>query len=295
MLSHPTISKALVETGAYRDLDRPVILTSGQLGIFYINAEKLCPDGGEFEKYGDDPQGMMQHTLKMVDEHPVFEEVINILAGKAFELLRSSRINVVSGGQRRDWIFSGPVANNLGLPHVCINKDGSMKLFTYDGQEEDYELGGVTALHVVDLITEGSSVYSSDGRSGWVPALRENGARVRDLIAVVTRLQGGEERLAQRGVTVHPFVAIDEEFLRTYSSNPDEAVAYLRNPNAWSKNYLREYGALALLSAFDPKGGKLDRAGKFLERYRITLQESGRLQELESAIEGAYGRLDLGE
>ncbi len=53
MESHPRISELLVETGAYSDLSDPVILTSGQLGIYYINTEKLVQDDGEWKEFGE--------------------------------------------------------------------------------------------------------------------------------------------------------------------------------------------------------------------------------------------------
>ena len=127
MISDPRISELLVETGAYRDLDKPVILASGQLGIFYINTEKLCQDGGEFERYGDDSRAMMNHAIRMMGEHPSFEEVIDVLAENASRLLPKVGHRRISGGQRRDWIFSGPVANKLSLPHLSIYKDGRIE------------------------------------------------------------------------------------------------------------------------------------------------------------------------
>jgi len=294
MESHPRISQLLLETQAYRDLDNPVILTSGELGIYYINTEKLVQDNGKFEEYGDDSRAMIEHAVEMMDEHSSFGEVIDILAEKVVRLLRDSNSNnspAISGGQRRDWLFSGPVAYKLGLRHISVYKEGEIEIVS-PGLEVDYHysLNGKRAVHISDLLTEGSSCYRVENgeERGWIPSLRGKGVKVNDLIAVVTRLQGGEENLARQQVIVHPFVAIDEDFLKKYSKNPERAVAYLKNPGEWSEAYLRENGALVLLPNFDPKGGKLDRARKFCGRYADVLGQAERLGELARATKEKF-------
>ena len=294
MVSNPRISQLLVETQAYRDLPQPVILTSGELGIYYINTEKLVQDGGEWEKVGDDSRSMIEHAVNMTYEHTSFGEVIGVLAEKVVGLLRDSNLNnspAISGGQRRDWLFSGPVAFKLGLPHISVYKEGEIEIVS-PGLEVDYHysLNGKRAVHISDLLTEGSSCYRVENGEeiGWIPSLRGKGVKVNDLIAVVTRLQGGEEMLGKHRVNVASFVAIDEDFLRQYSKNPERAVAYLKNPREWSEAYLRENGALTLLPNFDPKGGKLDRVRKFLARYTDVLGQAGRLGELDRATQEKF-------
>jgi hypothetical protein len=308
MESNPRIVKLLLETGGYTDLDKPVILTSGELGIYYINTEKLCQDGEEFKKYGDNSEAMIRHAIKMTKEHPTFNEVIEIVTEKVKGLLPQEVDELaISGGQRRDWLFSGPVAAKLKFPHISLFKDGRMDIIydceTVDNMSRfgpvsprDYSKlglqGGVYAVHVADLMTKGSSSYDprSDPPTGWIPMLRDSGVEIKDLVNVVTRLQGGEEILEKAGVKVHSFVAIDEDFLRENSKNPERDIAYIRNPRRWSNKYLIENGALAFIDTFDPEGGKLDRAAKFLRVYEGVLKESGAWPELEEAVQEKYNK-----
>jgi hypothetical protein len=294
MENNKRISEILVETGAYTDLERPVMLTSGELGIYYINTEKLAQDGGKFNEFGDDSAAMIGHAVRMMQINPTFNESIEILTDKVARLFPNTNFEncAVSGGQRRDWLFSGPVALKLGIPHVSLYKEGQIEIVNPSGAVEDYPINSLCVVHLVDLITEGSSVYTKtkEGEEkGWVPMLREIGAEINDLVAVVTRQQGGEEMLKEQRVTVHPFVAIDEAFLMQYSKNPERAVAYLKDPKAWSEAYLRENGALALIGDFDPNGKKLDRAKKFMQRYGSVL-EGSRMVELEAAVLSKYGK-----
>lgn len=292
MESHQRIAELLTETGAYKDLDLPVILTSGELGIYYVNTEKLVQDSGKFKEFGDNSQAMIQHAVRMTEAHPTFNEVIDTLTEKTLALFNGNKEGrSISGGQRRDWLFSGPVAKKLGLPHISLYKDGKVELVTPDGElDSSPSLKGLYDLHIVDLITEASSCYrKEDGKEkGWIPMIREGGATINSLIAVVTRLQGGEQRLAEQEVKVHPFVAINQDFASKHSKNPDRAIAYQENPTAWSEKYLRENGALAFVEAFDPAGGKLDRTTKFLQRYEAVLKESNHWTELDAEIRKRY-------
>jgi len=296
MQSHPRISELLVETKAYTDLEQPVILTSGELGIYYINTEKLVQDGGKFDEFGDNSQAMIKHAIEMTKQHPTFGEVIDILSEKAKNLLQLPNAkSAISGGQRRDWLFSGPVAYQLGIPHISLYKNGVIESIGLRGGRSAgtsfFSTRDAQVLHIADLLTEASSCYRIEDKveRGWIPMIR-GGAKINDLIAIVTRCQGGEETLKRQHVTAHPFVAIDENFLKQYSSNPERAVAYMQSPREWSENYLRENGALALVKTFDPEGGKLDRAKKFLDRYGDVLVSSGAWEELDYDVQNKFGK-----
>jgi hypothetical protein len=293
------VEEILVETGAYTDLDKPVILTSGELGIYYINTEKMLQDDGEWKRHGEDSKAMIVHALRTAEHNGLFRDAIDIIAEHVRNLFigYGAEPLAISGGQRRDWIFSGSVAARLGIPHISLYKQEEGKPdrieYMHKGVRKDMDsFEGLRVIPLVDLITEGSSVYrQEDGRElGWIPMLRQKGAVVDDLVAVVSRLQGGEEMLRQHEVNAYPFVLIGESFLREHSRHPGRALEYISNPKAWSESYLREHGALDLLGAFDPKGTKIPRAKRFIERYEIALQESGRFRQLEDAVEKKYGK-----
>ena len=302
MVDTRVIGQVLKDSGGYRDLDEPVILASGTLGTYFINTEKVLQDDGVWQEFGDDAAGMVRHAIHMMDRNLTFDIVIKCLAEQVRPLLPEGPGVVISGGQRRDWIFSGPVAHVLGVPHVGLYKQ--------DGKEDRVEimmpggdaygaptLNGLYAIHVVDLITEGSSVLRVEDRReyGWVPMLQTAGAEIHDVVAVVDRLQGGKERLKELAdVDAHSSVDIDEDYLNEHSTNPERAIAYSQGPEDWTQNYLREHGALALITTFDPKGGKLPRARRFVQRYGDLLKESGHWKPLEREVRETY-RTEIGE
>jgi hypothetical protein len=230
----------------------------------------------------------------------LFCEVIEIISSKVESLFPKGiekQYRAVSGGQRRDWIFSGPVASKLGIQHISLYKDGSLEVLDHNGDLVSRNIKNLYVVHVVDLITEGSSVYRLEsGRAhGWIPMLRDGGAHVNDLVAVVTRLQGGEERLSEQGVNVHSFVTIDKDFVSKHSSNSERALSYMKNPHRWCCNFIKQNGALHLVDSFDPNANKLDRARDFVARYQQVLEKYGHLKQLESTVKRKYNITLRGE
>lgn len=296
------MEQLIVETGAFIDLENPVILASGELSIYYINTEKLCPDGGKWEQFGDDHFGMIYHSTIMAREHHSFQGVIDRLSESVNSLfpIASKQPLAVSGGQRRDWLFSGPVAVRLGeqgLPHLSLYKQEEGKkdrinLIYPDGSVDDNpSLEGWYVVHVADIITKGFSAYRKENgkEKGWIPLLRERGASIEHLVAVVTREQGGELLLAEQGVIVHPFISIDKSFLNTYSTTSQTALKYKESPQEWANDYLKQNSAVRFARYFDPLGGKQERGYKFLKKYESVLKYSGGWAELKQAVEERYG------
>lgn len=317
MANDPVISENLKECGGYSDKDVPVMVVSGtSLTPFFINAEKLCGDSDIntfLKKEGGNSAAIVEHAVKLYRANTTFRGVIDIITQKVHGLLPhpAGAQWAISGGQTRDWIFSGPVAYELGIPHVSLFKqkpgqtvgEDRVEILWPEGQIEvvpyhEDELYGFHAVHVADLLTKGSSVWSlaPDSQTrryhGWIPQLNERGADVKDLVVVVDRLQGGSERLLEHGINTCSFVCIDEEFLRAHSKQPDVALAYVRDEVGWTQNYILENGVEVLVPYFKPgSGGKgIDRARRFMNNYGKFLVESEKMQELEDAVVKEHGK-----
>lgn len=294
MKSNQLVSEMLISTRAHEDLKRPVVFTSGDIGIYYVHTENLLRDGEKWKEHGGSSKAMINHAINRMHES-AFGDVINILTEKVRKLScpEGAGISAISGGQRRDWIFSGPVAKQLHWPHISLYKNGEIELLLPEGYvESSPNLKGMHAIHILDLLRAGESCYSIEGdrEKGWIPYLRQEGVEIKNLITVVTRLEGGEQRLNNQGITVNSLAAINEDFLRNNSENKEIAIAYIRDPREWSEDYLRKNGALEFISIFNPETGDIVRAKKFLERYRGVLEESGRLGELDKAVQEKYSK-----
>lgn len=299
-------AQTLVASGAYRDLDEPVIVTSGEsLTPFYVNAEKLCgdPDMDAFlAAHGDSDVEIVERACALASSNGPFAELVAQTADLVSGLLGAARSPLVSGGQRRDWLFSGPVARRLGLPHVSLYKQGQGQAPERDrvivrsptGAElPGTLLAGSRAVHVVDMVTAASSCHARDpisGRDvGWVPMLRARGVEIHDLVAVVSRRQGGEEALERVGVCVRSMFVVDEAFLRGHARAASDAVAYYRDARAWTRAYLREHGTGPLRAYLVEDAKKLPRLMKFLRLYRSSLEPSA-WAELDGEARARLGR-----
>lgn len=291
------IAEAIVQVEAFKDLSQPVIYTSGEIGLYYINTEKLLEDQGAWEQYGDDPDLMYEHCCSQAKKSKVFEEVIAILADSVKSIAAAKGLKlediIISGGQRRDWLFSAPVAKLLARQHLALFKDGQSILQGADGKSmasAPKDLSGKTCIHIVDLLTKGSSAYDPNQNppTGWIVEIRKLGAKIDSLITVVSRCQGGEEILASQEVEVLSGVKINSDFLRDYSKFPERACEYLKNPRAWSENYLRENSLQPFVEYFNPNESKFSRAQKFAALYADVLKAHREFSEFKDKVRQSY-------
>ena len=291
------LEELLVERRVHCELEIPVILHSGELSPFYEKTERLCPDGGKWEKFADDFYAMMFHAVIMAKKDRKFKKVIDKLSkcAQAQFPIFSKEKKAIAGGERRGLLFSCPTAYQLGIPHISLGKQKEgqkdrIEIIYPDGSiDKNPSLEGWNTVFVDDLIMKGSSAYRIEkGEKGWIPMLREGKAKVNHYITVLTREQGGEERLLEQNVITHPLFTIDKKFLQTHSNNPERALAYKENPHKWAEDYLMENDPKRFANYFDPKGKKQDRAFKFLKQYETVLKWSSGWKELEREVYRRY-------
>lgn len=217
-MENPIISW-LFETDAVRVCPegQPFWYTSGKLGQFYINTqflygseaaansllktiEEAC--AGEKLAFYDKVWADISAQL---DSCPIYAQLIDLLTEAAAKL----DVDFVSGGERRDFFFSMPVARKLGLGHLSIFKDLSCVYTDKDGVSMDAAqagLAGKKSVHIADLITVASSYIRA-----WIPAVESLGARIAYSLAVVDRDQGGSDILAKAGCPLTTLVTIKPE------------------------------------------------------------------------------------
>ena len=259
-MENPIISW-LFDTDAVRVCPegRPYWYTSGKLGPFYINTHFLC--GGEESSLGllhdieaeasRRPIGLpgvigdKLHALALADER------YGLLIAKLVEQAKEAQaqqpdggFDAVSGGERRDFFFSLPIARALRLPHITIFKN----LFTVYSDTRGNavpatkeELAGKRVLHVADLVTEASSFTRA-----WMPAIERLGAHIVSALVVVDRDQGGEAALAKAGVPLRSLVKVDAELFdeavaqgKLTAAQRDMARDFLADPEGFMCQFLR--------------------------------------------------------
>jgi len=246
----------LFETKAIRvcPKDKPFWYTSGKIGPYYINTHFLFGSEDEanrlLEKIDgrkDDKEACTGEIHKTVMDqyrnNPIYRGTIDALTAYINEQLNPSEIAFVSGGERRDWFFSIPVADKLGKPHITLFKDMGAVVYENGSSHEPGDLSGAAVLHVADLITSASSYTRA-----WVPIIGDLGARMKHSLVVVDRLQGGAEALAKLNVESHALVSIDrcvfeEAFKRRYIDKAQLKLVldYMEDPDGSMRLFLKEH------------------------------------------------------
>ena len=276
-MENPIISW-LFETDAVRVCPegQPFWYTSGKLGPFYINTQFL---------YGS--EAAANSLLKTIEEAcageklafydkvwadisaqlascPIYAQLIDLLTEAAAKL----DVDFVSGGERRDFFFSMPVARKLGLGHLSIFKDLSCVYTDKDGvsmEAAQAGLAGKKSVHIADLITVASSYIRA-----WIPAVESLGAKIAYSLAVVDRDQGGSEILAKAGCPLTTLVTIKPELFeqaRALGRVTDAQVALVNSFIADPDRFMHDF----LVAHPDFLAGEIAKGGKSAQRAELCI------------------------
>ena len=128
-----------------------------------------------------------------------------------FKLAIGARKNVTSKKVKFDTIASVPtsglvfgsaLAYEMGAPFIYARKES--KGYGTGKTIEGFLKQGSRVVIVDDVATTGISI------SGAVEIIRANGGIVEDVVALVDRHEGGEDRLKKMGVKLHAVVGIND-------------------------------------------------------------------------------------
>ena len=187
------ITGYLFKTNAIEVCDpkEPFFYTSGKLGPYYINTHYLYGTAADADSllnvmaeaadmHRELPSLLKDRIMEQYNSNDVFRHVIDILCKETSAL----RFDLISGGERRDFFFSIPVAVLTDTPHLSIFKDGKVFYSTKGFREtlsvDEFSISGAKSLHIADLVTEASSYVRA-----WIPALKRLEAEICCSVAVV--------------------------------------------------------------------------------------------------------------
>ncbi len=251
------ITEYLFATNAIKvsDPKNPFLYASGLIGPFYINTHYLA--GGEAiagellelitsysnEAFCDNSIRAIDSKVKEIYEmHPIFRDTVR----RASELIKAnmdlSKIDFVSGGERRDWYFHSIIAELIDKPALFIRKDAAVWVKKNDDIGRQDTIGGANVLHVADLVTIASSYVKV-----WIPAVKQLGGTITHALNIVDRLQGADKVLRGHGILPLSLARIDTEFFHIASqrgcitrAQHGMIVDYIRDPFTTMKKFLLE-------------------------------------------------------
>lgn len=215
----------LFETKAVKacEADSPFWLTSGTIGAYFINAEFLygsSEDSKELLKKIDEnlsapetlPKIIFDEVLRQYTTNETYKIVINEMKEVIEKNINIDDIDYISGGERRDWVFSNIIAYLLGKPHITIFKD--MSVLESDSNfvttKNITDINNAKVLHISDLITEAASYVNL-----WIPAIEKLNGKIEWTITIVDRMQGGPEKILEKGVKTFALIKVNKDLFKT--------------------------------------------------------------------------------
>ena len=189
-----------------------------------------------------------QAILTDYESTPSFKTVIAAMVAKAKEEFPAGTYTLVSGGERRDWLFSIPFAKEMGIRHLFLFKN-----------QTSYCEQGITAgekpLHVADLINNAASYFDL-----WLPALQKAKLACAGTLCVNSRGSNGVQKLEASGVKVVTLNSIDISFFGLWLKNGlidqatyDELTTFFTSSKEWGAKYLVSDVALYAIDKMDKK------------------------------------------
>lgn len=209
----------LFETNAIKVCkgDKPFWYTSGKIGPYFINTHFVYgseKDAASLLSFIDDnkhdklgmPQKLFSLVKQQYENNKIYNDVINEMVAFIKENINVDEIDYISGGERRDWFFSNMIAYLLNKPHITIYKDLTTVVSDckFEHTETIKSLKDKKVLHVADLITVASSYIRA-----WIPAIENLGANICWSCVVVDRMQGGKEKIEEKGIKSLSLVQVD--------------------------------------------------------------------------------------
>ncbi|MEI6285244.1 MAG: orotate phosphoribosyltransferase [Bacillota bacterium] len=253
-------TKLLFQTAAVKvcPADSPFWYTSGMLGPYYVNTHFLYGNEtkakallASIDELKNDPATCAEKLLAILMDNyhadEIFKNTIDGMIATLTAKYPANTIDYISGGERRDWIFSLPVAHLLNIPHITMFKDLSCSVLKPSKSSSDQPPAAscefATVIHIADLLNTASSYERA-----WLPILAKSGARLTASMVVVDRNQGGGAFMADNDIDNIACVTIDKEFFQNAAQNDYISVAQLRmiieymaDPKQYMKDFLTNH------------------------------------------------------
>lgn len=215
-------------------------------GPFYVNTEKVIGSSLAEKLLREitaiiagtvDSQARAEQLHNLIMDsyrsNSSWQRIISTMIDRARAEFPSNEIAMISGGERRDWLFSIPFAHTIGLPHLYLFKNKTAFC--------DHPVNpGQGVLHVSDLINNAASFFDS-----WQPTMNELKIECVGNLCMNLRGENGLSRLRDAGQKVVALVTIDLDFFRRLHAAElisratfEEIAVFFASSQDWASKYL---------------------------------------------------------
>jgi hypothetical protein len=234
---------------------------AGVPGPFYVNTElvigpelakKLLDQITAIVTSSNDPATRVTQLNKAIlgayEGSPVYKQVIAAMVAKGKNEFPPGSYAAISGGERRDWLFSIPFAKETGMRHLFLFKNNTLYC-------EQAVKPGEKVMHVADLINNAASYFDL-----WMPILEKAQLPCVGTVCVNTRGATGINRLKANGQKVVTLNSIDAGFFEQWQKEGlidqatfEELKTFFASTKEWGRKYLTDDVAIFDVVKLDKK------------------------------------------
>jgi len=279
--------------------DAPFWYTSNEPGPFYITSHRVV--GQELADHllahitqamkGDEKEAIESIAAEVearLKDNDHFRRIIEQMAANCAELGYDFSTSPISGGERKDWIFSYPLALTVGCKHYWLTKSHNCYDLV-DGKAVDIAHGGDSVYHVTDIIHKGASFVDS-----WLPALGKSGLSLNRTLSVFCRSEIGKDRLTKEGIAFDILRDFDMSNIRAVRDAGlisaeicDDIDLFFTDRGDWMRSFIDTVDVDAV--ARQVGSSDTQRIVTFVDTdpYDLKSHAAGRFQDLAEAVQKA--------
>jgi uridine monophosphate synthetase len=170
--------------------------------------------------------------LRVLVSHP---NVLRNVAGELIKITKPLHFDRIAGIPYAAIPIATAVSLQANYPMIYPRKE-QKGYGTKKNIEGEYK-EGETVLVYDDLITKGTSKFEA------VAPLEEAGLKVKDIVVLIDREQGGPEDLKEKGYSLHAVLKVSElldcllKAGKISKEQFDSIKEYFKDPEAWSKKH----------------------------------------------------------
>lgn len=230
----------LARNGGFDFTDTFFPYTSGKIGPYFVQSGVVMNNGRDYASAAKDMTDLIYDTVSL------------------------DKVDIISGGETRDWIFSNLVVNNLvrdyniSKAHVMLYKNG---------KTVGTSMAKKRILHVADLNNEGSSV-----RDYWTPIIKKCKGKISDVSFCVERMENGVQVVENLGLKGHAVVKLDgHAWDYLYVKGAFNSDCYqniqerMENKNIWAERMLKSDAGVKRLKEILMDEKTLEKGQKILK------------------------------
>jgi hypothetical protein len=211
---------------------------------------------------------------------PGWQRLIATLVAKAQNEFGLHSFAAVSGGERRDWLFSIPFAHVCDLPHLFLFKNQALYC-------DRHVSAGASVLHVSDLINNAASFFDR-----WLPIFEREKVVCAGNLCVNIRGDAGARRLREAGQKMASLVTIDNDFFRHLHAADlidratyEEITVFFASAQDWAAKYLIGNPGLFDVQGCDAKSFERLRAFIRTDPWHLRQRHEGFFATMQKAID----------